>query len=85
MSAFVIVLTLAALCVVSGAVLQRVGLRGLRCTRAFSRQAVFQGEEAEMIEVVRNDRPVIIPWLRVESHISPYLRLGRQDNLHVSD
>ena len=85
MSAFVIVLTLAALCVLSGAVLKRVGLRGLTCTRAFSRQAVFEGEEAEMIEVVRNDRPVIIPWLRVESHISPYLRLGKQDNLHVSD
>ena len=41
MSAFVIVLTLAALCVLSGAVLKRVGLRGLTCTRAFSRQALF--------------------------------------------
>lgn len=85
MSAFVIVLVLAALSMLSGAVLRHVGLRGLTCTRAFSRQAVFEGEEAEMIEVVRNDRPVIIPWLRVESRISPYLRLGRQDNLHVSE
>ena len=85
MRAFVIVLVLAALSMLSGAVLRHVGLRGLTCTRAFSRQAVFEGEEAEMIEVVRNDRPVIIPWLRVESRISPYLRLGRQDNLHVSE
>ena len=85
MSAFVILLVLAVLSAVSGMLLQRVALKGLTCTRAFSRQAVFEGEEAEMIEVVRNDRPAIIPWLRVESRISPHLRLGRQDNLHVSE
>lgn len=56
----------------------------LRCKRTFSRQTVFAGEEAELIEVVRNDSPVIIPWLLLESKISPYLRLGKQDNLHVS-
>lgn len=60
------------------------GLRNLSCTRSFSRPAVFPGEEAELVEVVRNDSAVIIPWLLVESRISPYLRLGRQDNLHVS-
>ena len=62
----------------------RKGLKNLSCTRAFSRLAVFEGEEAELIEVVRNDRPIIIPWLLVESRISPYLQLGRQENLHVS-
>lgn len=36
-----------------------------------------------MIEVVRNDKPLLIPWLRVESRISPFLRLGRQENLHM--
>lgn len=62
----------------------RFGLKKLSCTRAFSRPAVFEREEAELVEVVRNDRPFVIPWLRVESRISPYIRLGRQDNLHVS-
>lgn len=62
----------------------RFGLKKLSCTRAFSQPAVFAGEEGEMIEVVRNDRPVIIPWLRVESRISPYLQLGSQENLDVS-
>lgn len=62
----------------------KFGLRRLRCTRVFSCPAFFQGEEGELIEVVRNDRPFIIPWLRVESRISPHLRLGRQDNLYVS-
>ncbi len=60
------------------------GLKNLSCTRAFSRPAVFEGEEAELVEVVRNDRPIIIPWLVVESRISPYIRLGSQENLHVS-
>ena len=62
----------------------KFGLRGLQCTRAFSRVAVFEGDEGEMIEVVRNDRPMLVPWLRVESHISPHIRLGSQDNLDVS-
>lgn len=66
------------------AVTVRWGLKTLRCTRAFSRPAVFAGEEGELIEVVRNDRPFIIPWLQVESRISPHLKLGSQENLHVS-
>lgn len=61
-----------------------LGLKRLSCSRKFSRAAAFEGETGEIIEVVRNDRPFIIPWLRVESRISPHLRLGRQDNLHVS-
>lgn len=84
MSVLVILVVLAALYGLSGIILQKVGLKGLACSRAFSRPAVFEGEEGEMIEIVRNDRPVMIPWLRVESRISPYIRLGRQENLHVS-
>ena len=66
-------------------VLRRFALPGLMCTRAFSKPAYFEGDEGEMIEVVRNDRPFIIPWLRVESGVSPNIRFGRQENLNVSD
>ena len=62
----------------------RAVMKKLECSRVFSREAVFAGEEAELIETVRNNSPVIIPWLLVESRVSPYLRLGRQDNLYVS-
>ena len=62
----------------------RRGTKQLTCTRTFSVGKVFEGEEGELIEVVRNDRPCIIPWLRVESKISPYLQLGKQENLHIS-
>ena len=84
MSALTILLSLCAIYALFGFLLARFGLRGLTCARSFSCPAAFEGEEGEMIEVVRNDRPLIIPWMRVESLISPYLRLGKQDNLLVS-
>lgn len=84
MSVMVILVAVAAVYAVMGLLLTKYGLRGLKCTRAFSRAAVYEGDEGEMIEIVRNDRPMLIPWLRVESHISPHLKLGRQENLDVS-
>ena len=84
MSPLTILVALCALYAVFGMLIAKVGLRGLTCTRSFSRPAAYEGETGEMIEVVRNDRPMIIPWLRVESRISPHLRLGEQDNLLVS-
>ncbi|MBR4039500.1 MAG: DUF58 domain-containing protein [Clostridia bacterium] len=83
MSAPVLLLVLLALYVFSILLLKYVGLRGLGCTRAFSKSAYFEGDEGEMIEIVRNDRAMIIPWLRVESGVSPYIRFGRQENLHT--
>lgn len=85
MSVLVILITLAALYSLMGLLLTKFGLKGLLCTRSFSRPAVFEGEEGELVEVVRNDRPMLIPWLRMESSISPYLRLGRQDNVNISE
>ena len=62
----------------------RKGMKSLTCRRSFSRTRVFEGESGQLIEVVRNDGPYIIPWLRVESYISPNIRLGKQESLHVS-
>lgn len=59
------------------------GLKRLSCHREFSRTLVTEGEEAELVEVVRNDSPYTIPWLRVESRSSPHLQLGKQENLHM--
>ena len=84
MSVIVILAVIALVYTAMGILLTKFGLRGLQCTRAFSRIAVFEGDEGEMIEVVRNDRPMLIPWLRVESHISPHIQLGGQENLNVS-
>ena len=62
----------------------RLGLNRLNCWRTFSRESFFEGEAGELAEVVRNDTPFLIPWLRVESCISPHIRLGSQENLQVS-
>ena len=55
--------------------------RQLRCTRELSCSTAFAGESGEMIETVGNYSPFLIPWLRLESHISSNLQLGRQDSL----
>lgn len=62
----------------------RKGIHNLSCRRSFSKPTGFEGEEGELVEIVRNDGPYIIPWLRIESYISPNLQLGKQENLHVS-
>lgn len=85
MNALILLCVMAALYAVSVVLLKTFSLKGLICTRAFSKPAFFEGEEGEMIEVVRNDRPMLVLWLRVESRISPHIRLGRQENLNVSD
>lgn len=78
---FVIVLFL--LCSIWGGAV-KYGLKRMSCTRAFSSPTFFVGDEGELIEVVRNETRCILPWMRAESRISPHIRLGRQDNLHVS-
>lgn len=84
MSALSVFAALIAVWAIFGWLLRRFALQGLTCTRAFAQPAAFAGEEGELIEVVRNDRPFLIPWLRVESRVAPGLRLGRQENLHRS-
>lgn len=84
MNIWVLLLALSILAVGQRMILKHYGLRGLKYTRRFSRRTAFEGEEAELVEVLRNDRLLFIPWLRVESRISPHLRFGRQENLSVS-
>lgn len=84
MSLFVYLFVLLAVAGGYGWVLKCWGLSGLTCGRTFSRDAVFEGEEAELVEVVSNDRPLLVPWLRVESRIPAGLRFGRQENLDIS-
>lgn len=84
MSVLVIVLVLLCLNALFDLILHLFALKGLQCTRCFSVPAAHEGETVEVIEVVRNDRPLVIPWLRLESRISAHLRFGRQENLGVS-
>lgn len=60
------------------------GSKKLTCHRSFSHVTAFEGERGELIEVVRNDSPYIIPWFRVESYISPNLQLDEQKDMYVA-
>lgn len=80
MSAFIILVVFVAISCGYGLLLKKFGLKGLMCSRSFSRQAVFEGEEAELVEVIINDRPMFVPWLRIESRISQNVQLNRQQN-----
>ena len=81
MNGWALVLALLLMAVAQHMVLSRVSLKGMKYTRRFSKKTAFEGEEAELVEVIRNDRPLFIPWFRAESRISPYLHFGRQENL----
>lgn len=84
MSVFNFFAALMVLYLIWGLLLKR-SIKNLSCSRTLSCETAFEGEEGELIEVVRNDRPYLIPWLRIESDLSPYIQLGRQEDLHVGD
>lgn len=84
MNALLILLVLLVVQLLFDFVLRRFALKGLQCSRRFSVPCAFEGDSVEVIEVVRNDRPLFVPWLRLESRISPHLRFGRLENLDVS-
>ncbi len=53
------------------------GMKGVSYERRFSRTRVYEGERVELVEVIRNRKLLPVPWIRVESRISPNLRFGR--------
>lgn len=83
MSALVVLFVLAGMNLIFCLVLHFFALRGLQCQRHFSVPCAYEGDTVEVVEVVRNDRPLLVPWLRIESRISRNLCFGRQDNLAV--
>jgi len=66
------------LMVLQSALFSLTNLRKLRYTRRFSRSTAYEGEKVELIEVIGNAKFFPVPWLRVESRISPFLQFGRK-------
>ncbi len=83
MNIVVVLLTFCLCCFVFSMIMNRIGLKNLMISRRFLEPAVFCGEQSEMVETIINDHFAIIPWLRIESRISPYLHFGSLDNLEV--
>lgn len=55
-------------------VFSRFGLRHLTYRRQFSPDTVNEGDETAMIETIRNEKLLPVPWLRIEAGISSHLR-----------
>ncbi|GGH37349.1 DUF58 domain-containing protein [Paenibacillus segetis] len=58
-------------------------LKGVKYSRYFSKEAVFEGESIEMIEVITNEKLLPLPWLRLESSMASGLIFGSQSNLDI--
>ncbi|MDR2656901.1 MAG: DUF58 domain-containing protein, partial [Oscillospiraceae bacterium] len=59
--------------VLQSIVFRKAGPAGLTYSRSFSRANAFEGETIELVEVIRNAKILPVPWLRVESRMSPTL------------
>ncbi len=64
---------------------RHVAFRKLSYSRSLSRSAVYEGEHIELIEVISNNKLTPLPWLRVESRLSPYLQFRSHDDLNIKD
>ena len=74
---------IAVIVLLQGWIYKHWGLTGLSYTRSFSTPAVFEGEEAEMVERILNNKLLPIPWLRVESKMNPNLKFHRQSDMAI--
>ena len=70
MNGLMLLLALALLLLLQSFVLRRFAFKKLTYERRFSRLACFEGEESEMVEVIRNRKLLPLPWLRAQSRIN---------------
>ncbi len=80
-----LILIVGALALLQSRYFTRVAFRHLHYERKLSKSAVFEGESIELQEIIANQKLTPLPWLRVESKLSPWLRFHSQENLEVLD
>lgn len=83
MSSLVLVLGFIALLVWQCVVVARFAFKGFYYERRFSHKTATVGDTITFTEVIRNKKPMFLPWLRIESNISPYLKFGTDEDLDV--
>ncbi len=60
-------------------------LKALTYKRYFSKKVVYEDESVEMVEIISNRKLLPVPWLRVESRISPFLQFASQADLDINE
>lgn len=73
-----------ALVILQVAFYNRLGLKNVDYKRYFVKKRIFAGDTVQLVEVVENNKLLPLPWLRVESAVSPWLHFGELDNLDIT-
>lgn len=76
-----IVLTLPLLFIIEIILYKHFILRGMIYKRTLSESTAFEGEKISMIEDIENNNLLPIAWMKVESRISPNLKLASIKNM----
>ncbi len=63
----------------------KISFKKLHYERKISKSALFEGEQLDLLEIIANNKLTPLPWLRVESKLSPWLRFRSQENLEILD
>lgn len=80
-----LIIIVGALALLQGRYFGKVSFKHLKYERKLSKNAVFEGEHIDLSEIIANNKLTPVPWLRVESKLSPWLRFRSQENLEVLD
>lgn len=83
MSALVLVLGFLALLYLQCKLVAHFGKRNFHYERSFSQKTASEGDQLTFTEVIRNNKLLFLPWVRIESNISPYLQFGTDEDLDV--
>ncbi len=79
-----LLIALLALTLVQSFLLRRFGFRGLDYRRFFSKDAVFEGDTLDLVEVIRNKKLLFLPWVRLESKMPPSFLFKTKEEMEIS-
>lgn len=80
-----LILIVGAFAILQSKYFTKVCFKKLHYERKISKNAVFEGESLDLMEIIANNKLTPLPWLRVESKLSPWLRFRSQENLEILD
>lgn len=80
-----LIVIVGALAILQSRFFAKVCFKKLHYQRSLSKNAVFEGDHIDLVETIANNKLTPLPWLRVESKLSPWLRFRSQENLEILD
>lgn len=83
MTAIVLLAVLALLLVLQSRLFSRFGLSRIEYERHFTVSHVYEGERAELVEVICNRKLLPVPWLRIESRMPESFDFHTKEELEI--